>query len=234
MITDLLTDGNLFRLMAWLSPSFPVGGYVFSHAIEYAVEDGRIEDQESLTEWLAAYLRHGAGKIDGALFCAAWRAATDNDEDALTRARERADAMRATSEQALESSAQGQAFMETVGKTWDSDAFDIWALKLQSPDRLISYCIAVAIAAAVAGIPLRPALVAYTHATIANLVSAGVRLIPLGQIAGQRTIEGLQIKIIEAVDQALAQSIDDLGTAAPLIDIMSMKHETQYTRLFRS
>ena len=104
-------------------------------------------------------------------------------------------------------------------------------MKLRAMDRPIAYRIAVAGAAACAGIPLRSALVAYTHATIANLISAGVRLVPLGQIAGQRITESLQADISEAASD---QPIDDLGTAAPLMDIMSMKHETQYTRLFRS
>jgi urease accessory protein len=112
--------------------------------------------------------------------------------------------------------------------------FKTWLIKLQSMDRPVSYCIAVAIAAAVAGVPLRAALIAYYHAVIANLVSAGLRLIPLGQIAGQRTIEALRLNVIEAVDGALDQPIGDLGTATPMIDLMSMKHENQYTRLFRS
>jgi len=217
--------------MTWLSPSFPVGGFVFSHGIEYAVEDGRIKDEQTFSDWLSAYLRHGAGRIDGASFSAAWRAVTDHDEDAMSEALDRAAAMRATSEQALESSAQGQAFMETVRQTWESGEFENWAMKLRAMDRPIAYCIAVAVAAAVAGVPLRSALVAYNHSTIANLISAGVRLVPLGQIAGQRITESLQSDIIEAASNP---PTSELGTASPLMDIMSMKHETQYTRLFRS
>jgi urease accessory protein len=232
--TIMTTDSNLLDLMTWLSPSFPVGGYVYSHGIELAVEDGRISGETELANWITAALTQGAGRVDGALFAAAWQAVTDEDNTQLTWAIERADIMRGSLEMALESTAQGQAFLDTILQTRNfSDLIKISNL-IASLDRKPGYAVAVAIVAAIADVPLRPALLAYFHAFVANLVSAGVRLVPLGQIAGQRTQEALKPVIENATEAALEGEFDDLGTATPIIDWASMKHETQYTRLFRS
>ncbi len=236
MVTTIETgsDDNLLDLMTWLSPSFPVGGYVYSHGIEYAVEVGRISDEQDLAAWIRAAIQHGAGRIDGALFIATWQAVTRGDDERLKWAIERADVMRGTSEMALEGSAQGQAFLGTVLQTRDFPKLNKIAELAKSLDRQMTYAVAVACVAAVAEIPLRPSLLAYYHAFTANLISAGVRLVPLGQIAGQRTQEALKSTITKTLDAVMRGDFDDLGTAAPLIDWASMKHETQYTRLFRS
>ncbi|MFP6713090.1 MAG: urease accessory protein UreF [Rhodospirillales bacterium] len=230
----MTTDNNLLNLMTWLSPSFPVGGYAYSHGIEYAVEDGRVKDEHDLTAWIKAALSQGTGRIDGALFCAVWQAVTDNDMDRLRWAIERADLMRGTSEMVLESSAQGQAFIDTILQTWESPRLKELADVIRGMDRQITYAVAVSVVSSAAEIPLREALLAYYHAFAANLVSAGVRLVPLGQIAGQRCLQTLKPVITEITEAAITGKYDDLGTAAPLIDWASMKHETQYTRLFRS
>jgi len=234
MITDKITDGGLYRLMTWLSPSFPVGAYSFSHGIEFAVEDGLITDRDGLTRWVETIVTHGAGRIDAALFRAAWQAVTDDDVEALARAAEMADAVRATPEAALESSGQGRAFLDTLVAVWPDPRFMAWADTLAGLDRPPAYAVAVGVAAAVTKVPLRHALVAYLHALAANLVSAGVRLVPLGQTGGQRAQAALEVPVRAAADQALRRPIDDFGAAAPMVDWTSMKHETQYTRLFRS
>jgi urease accessory protein len=231
---NMTTDSNLLNLMTWLSPSFPVGGYVYSHGIEFAVEEGRVTDEHELCAWIKAALTQGAGRIDGALFKAAWLAVTEDDLVRVKWAVERADVMRGTAEMALESSAQGRAFLDTVLQTWKSEKLETVAKEIDAIDRDITYAIAVAVVSAAAEIPLRQALLAYYHAFSANLVSAGVRLVPLGQIAGQRSMEALKGVITDTAQNALEGRFDDLGAAAPLIDWASMKHETQYTRLFRS
>jgi len=230
----MITDSNLLDLMTWLSPSFPVGGYVYSHGIEYAVEEDWITGEQDLTGWIEAALTQGAGRIDGALFIAAWQAVTAKDEERLKWAVERADVMRGTSEMALESAAQGQAFLDTVLQTRGFPALKKIAADIKADDRQVTYAIAVAIVAAVAQVPLQAALLAYFHAFTANLISAGVRLVPLGQIAGQRTQRNLKPLIEQTAKTAIAGKFDELGTAAPMIDWASMQHETQYTRLFRS
>jgi urease accessory protein len=230
----MLTEQALYRLMTWLSPSFPVGGYSYSHGIEFAVEDGLVCDRDSLARWVEAIIVFGAGRNDAVLFGAAWQAVTDDDPDTLASAAEMADAFRATPEMALESTGQGQAFLDTLAAVWPDPRFGKWTAALARMDRPPAYAVAVGAAAAVAGVPLNHALVAYLHAMAANLISAGVRLVPLGQTDGQRAQAALEAPVRAAAGQALRRTLDDLGGAAPVVDWTSMQHETQYTRLFRS
>ncbi len=234
----MIAEAQLYRLLAWLSPAFPVGAYSFSHGLEWAVEAGRVRDAESLAGWVAAAVTEGAGRIDAALFRAAWQAFTEGDEEALAWAAERAEAQRATMETALESRAQGRAFLDTVLAAWPDPALRKWADGLAAEGRQPAYAIAVAVAAASKRIPLGPALAAYLQAFAANLVSAGLRLIPLGQTDGQRVLARLESAVRSAqkdsLEGSLQGSLDSLGSAAPMIDWASARHETQYTRLFRS
>jgi urease accessory protein len=135
--------------------------------------------------------------------------------------------MQPTAEIALESRAQGAAFLSSTRAVWP-------APMLADIEGRIVYPIAVAAACAAHGIDARDGLHAFFHAIAANLVSAGVRLIPLGQTDGQRVLAGLEPGVSAAVDQGLSLGIEDIGSAAPVIDLASMHHETQYTRLFRS
>ncbi|MCC9620886.1 urease accessory protein UreF [Thalassospira sp. MA62] len=231
---DILSPNGLMRLMTWLSPSFPVGAYTYSHGVEYAVEDGRVADAASLIKWVEGVLEFGAGRIDAVLFCAAWRAAKNADEKALFDIGIDADCWRGTSEMALEATAQGRAFVSTVQKVWGDGILIRWADAMRADDRLPSYPVAVGIAAAEADVPLRAALTAFLHAMAANLVSSAVRLVPLGQTDGVRSLTSLDYAVSIAVDHAMETEIADLGAAAPMVDWTSMKHETQYTRLFRS
>ena len=234
MATAMITDQALYQLVSWLSPGFPVGAYAYSHGLEFAVEEERVTDETTLRQWVEAIISYGAGRSDAILFCAAWRAVDGDDAAALENAVILADAHRGTSEMALESSAQGTAFIQTVQACWTSSAFDRWVAVLNNTERPISYAIAVAVAAASADVPLRSALIVYLQAFSANLISAGVRLVPLGQTAGQKVQAALQEIVIAAADAGLARSLDDIGVAAPLVDWTSAQHETQYTRLFRS
>jgi len=230
----MITEQGFYRLMTWLSPSFPVGAFSYSHGIEFAVEGGLVSDRGTLTRWVDAIVLHGAGRNDATLFRAAWQSVTDDDPKALVWAAEMADVYRATSETALESTGQGRAFLEALTAVWPEPEITKWTKALAAMDRPPAYAVTVGVAAAVAKIPLRPALIAYLHALAANLVSAGVRLVPLGQTDGQLTLAALEATVHAAANQALSRPIDDFGTTAPMLDWASMKHETQYTRLFRS
>jgi urease accessory protein len=234
MTTEPLNERGLYRLMTWLSPSFPVGAFTYSHGIEFAVEEELITDRSSLQGWIESIVRHGAGQTDALLLRVAWQAVTDNNPEQLNWAVEMADALRATPEMALESTAQGQAFLGALSKVSPDPDFLRWATILRDTDRPPAYGVVVGIAAATANVPLRPSLVAFLHAMSGNLVSAGVRLIPLGQTDGQLAQAALETLVHKAADRAITQSPDDLGASAPMIDWTSMQHETQYTRLFRS
>jgi urease accessory protein len=228
-----MTDpGGLTRLLSWLSPSFPVGAYSYSHGLEYAVEAGLVRNAGDLRGWIDTALRHGTGHVDAVLFAAA-HAATCNPVR-LADVFATAAVFRGTAELALESAAQGRAFLATVRAAWPAPELDEADALCRSAGIEPAYAPAVAVACAAHGVPLEPSLAAFLHAFAANLVSAGVRLIPLGQTDGQRTIAALEGPIRDAADAALATDLDEVGTAAPVIDLCSMAHETQYTRLFRS
>ncbi len=233
-LTHPMTDSALYRLMNWLSPAFPVGGYAYSHGIEFAVDDGLVGDGASLSAWVEAVVRHGAGRVDAALLRGAWDGVTDDDPARLDWAVEWGSAMRATTETALESQAQGRAFLDGLATAWPDAGIERWTARIEELGAAPAHAVAVGMAAACTGVPVRAALVAYLGAFSGNLVSAGVRLVPLGQSDGQRALARLEGPIIEAAGAALERPIDDLAAAAPMIDWSSMKHETQYTRLFRS
>lgn len=129
------TTEHLTRLMAWLSPTFPIGGYTYSHGIEYAVESGHVLNKADLVRWVEAILKHGAGRTDAVLFAAAYRAVKAGDEAALIWAAERADVLRGSSELALESTAQGTAFLSTVTNTWPPDGLPRWTAVLATTGR---------------------------------------------------------------------------------------------------
>ena len=215
-MTTTITD--LLKLQTWLSPAFPVGAFSYSHGLEWAVECGLVVDRESLADWIAALLAHGTGRIDGMLFVAAWRAGPET----LPELVELAAAFRGSRELALETAQQGEAFARSVGTGWGA-----------APPAA-AYPVAVGAAARAHGIALETALPLFLQAFAANLVSAGVRLVPLGQSDGLRALAALEDAVRAAAEDALTAPLDDLGAATPMLDWCSMNHETQYTRLFRS
>ena len=225
------TDAALYRLMTWLSPAYPLGAFSYSHGLEYAVEDGRVRNAAQLTEWIGAAVEQGAGRIDAALLSAAWRTMGDQNMRRMTELVELGAAWRGTAETALESAAQGAAFIAITCAAWPHPRLE--ALVDAVGNRL-ALSVAVGSAAAIHAMPLPAVLTAYLQAFSANLVSAGVRLVPLGQTDGQRASAALEPVVARAAVAAMAADLDDLGTASPLLDWCSMKHETQYTRLFRS
>jgi urease accessory protein len=232
--TEQLSTSGLLKLLSWLSPSFPVGAYSYSHGIEYAVECGLVSDQQSLKAWIETILLHGAGQTDAVFFAQAYRAVQNQEEEQLLHLFELADVLRGSKEMALESSAQGSAFLKILRSVWPDAALDHWQERLAEIQRQPAYPLAVALAAALHQVPLDTALSAYLHGTAANLISAGVRLVPLGQTDGQKTTAALEKTILKATGWAMETELEDIGAAAPMVDWTSIAHETQYTRLFRS
>lgn len=230
----MLTDAKLTRLMTWLSPSFPVGAYAYSHGLEHVVEEGEIKGRDDLITWVEGILMFGSGRVDAMFFRAAHTAVAERNFAALAEISEQAAALRGSNELALESAAQGRAFLETVLKIWPSPELLEWREELVASGRAQTYAVGVGAAASIAEIPLTPALTAYLHAVAANLVSAVVRLVPLGQTDGQMAMAALEEVICDAVEAALDRDPDDYGSAALAVDWHSIQHETQYTRIFRS
>jgi urease accessory protein len=228
----MAADGML-KLLAWLSPSFPVGAFAYSHALEAAIDEGKVSDRLSLQSWIEALLEHGSPRADSVFFMCAHRAVSAGDAAAFIEVAERAAAMRATGELALESIQQGESFFRAIGDAWPVDIAS-WRASLATAEIRPAYPVAVACAAAIAKIAPEPALAAYLHAFAANLVSAAVRAIPLGQTDGQRVLAAVEPCVPTAVAAASARTLDDAGGAAPAVDALSFRHETQYSRLFRS
>jgi urease accessory protein len=225
------TPAALYRLMTWLSPQFPVGSYTYSHGIEQAVEAGCVTTAAAALTWIEDIVGHGAGRSDAIIVLHAHAAASASEWRELAGIAELAAVLQPASELTLETLAQGRAFLETVRKSWDCPALAELAALGPGP---IAYPVAVGVAAAGHRIPAELVVRAYLHAFAGNLVSAAVRLVPLGQSDGQRLIAALEPLVGLVGEQASRSTLDDLGSAVAMSDICAMRHETQYTRLFRS
>jgi urease accessory protein len=211
----------LLNLLAWLSPAFPTGAFAYSHGLEWAVEAGDIRDGESLQNWLTDVLVHGAGRVDVILLRHAHRAAVD--PEALRDLVSLAMACAPARERRDEALNQGRAFQLAV-TPWVSGAL---------PDDA-PYAVILGAAAGRRGIAEDDVAAAYLQVFATNLISAAVRLVPLGQTAGLLVLAALEPLILATADETAHASLDDLGGCAFRSDIAAMRHETQYTRLFRS
>ncbi len=232
MTTTTITEAALARLLAWTSPAYPVGAFSYSHALEMAVEEGAVTKRDQLVAYAEAALRHGAGAVDGGLLALTWRAAQARDDAALDALVELGNAFRGSAELGLEARQPGAAFAQVTLAAWPDASFATFAAR---HPRSLTHAIAFGAAAGFAALPLRAACFAWLGAFAANIVSAGVRLIPLGQTDGQIATAALPPILEAATDAALAvEHPDELGASALAIDLLSMRHETQYTRLFRS
>ncbi|MFL6797037.1 MAG: urease accessory protein UreF [Xanthobacteraceae bacterium] len=226
-----LAGGALYRLMAWLSPAFPIGSFAYSSGIEWAVEAGDIDDAAAVEHWLTVMLEDGGGFCDAVLLAHAHAAVQSAHASALRTVAELALALAPSKERLLETTGQGRAFFETCRAAWPAAALD-WVA--QTWDREFALPVAVGAAGAAHGIELPVLAAAYLQAYTANLITCAVRLIPLGQTDGQRVLAALEPVVGATASRALATRLEDAGSAAFRSDIASMRHETQYTRLFRS
>src|SRR5262245_40345204 len=225
---------SLLRLQSWLSPVFPTGSYSYSHGLESAVESKQVHDRESLVDWLDADLHYGSPRNDAIFFVEAWRCAAEGDHARLLEISELSAAFRGTAEFALETSQQAAACLATFGAVWPDAVTERLSQALRARGLQAVLPVVIAVRAAAEGVPADVALRAFLQASVGNLVTAGVRLIPLGQTDGQRAIAALEDAVLDASVRALTAGLDDLGAAALMVDLASVSHETQYTRLFRS
>lgn len=218
-------------LLAWLSPAFPVGSFAYSHGIEWAFEAGDVTDAKSTQQWITDLIECGGPWSDAVLLVCAHRAVSAKEYDALKEVSELASALAPSKERKLETMAQGAAFMQAVGAAWSNKHFEN---AVGAIGKEVAYPVAVGTAAAAHEIALRVTLESYLLAVVSNFVSAAVRLIPLGQTDGTKIVSALTPRVREIAVRAEKSTLDDVGGAAIRSDIASMKHETQYTRLFRS
>jgi urease accessory protein len=221
-------EASLYRLMSWLSPTYPVGTQTFSHGLEWCVEAGEVTDAVQAGDWIQGVLRYGSGRADAVLLTHAARA---NSAAAVREVAELALALCSSAERRLESTALGHAFYQATRNSWPCRRLEL--LEALGEDA-IPYPVAVGVATAGHGIPNHVARMAYLHAFAASLIAAAVRLVPLADTEGQRLMAAMEPSV-RAVAQTTGQlPLEGLGGCAILADIASMCHEMQHPRQFRS
>ncbi|THH35933.1 urease accessory protein UreF [Aliishimia ponticola] len=206
-------------LAQWFSPGFPIGAFAYSHGLEWLIESGDLATAQDLQDWIEVLLRDGTGKNDAIFVASAYDAETEDQMQMLD------DLCRAYCSglgRRVETVEQGGAFARTLR---DMGAAEV-------PD--MCYPVAVGRAARLAGLPLGLTIRFYLHAFAANLISAAVRRVPLGQVEGQRVLAALA-PVIEGLSRAVPDlDLPDLGTTSFAAEIAGMAHETLYSKTFRT
>ena len=227
-MTDAACHDAALHLVAWLSPAFPIGAFAYSHGLETAVDNGDVHDLASLLAWVSDLIEVGSARNDAILVAEAWRAARGGDAIRLAEANDLALALCPGRERRLETGAMGTAFATTIRNAWPD------ALCSTLPAGDIAYPIAFGATCSTQGLRLGQCLEAFVLAFVQTLVSAAVRLGPIGQTDGQRTAAVLLPAIRRVAAAAEASFLDDLGGCVLRSDLAAMQHETLYSRLFRS
>ncbi|QXT40528.1 urease accessory protein UreF [Gymnodinialimonas ceratoperidinii] len=212
-------EGNILTLAQWLSPGFPVGAFAYSHGLETAITDGTIATADDLQGWLEDILRHGTGRNDCILLRAAHGSRSESELENIGAA---ALAFAGSAERVLETSLQGAAFGRTTAAIWGGDGVDL------------PYPVAVGTAAARLEIDAGTTAAMYLQAFVANLVSAAVRAVPLGQTEGQGVLAALSPLCLQIATETASTTLDHLQSTAFLSDIAAMRHEALQPRIFRS
>ncbi|MBW4695466.1 MAG: urease accessory protein UreF [Lyngbya sp. HA4199-MV5] len=218
----------LLRLLQLASSALPVGAYSYSEGIEALVEANRLGDRSALEDWLVQELRVGTIRVEAAILVKAYKACQSNDWEAINHWNRWLSAARETEELRSQSLQMGRSLVRLLHD-----------LQVLPQSTLLHgdgchFAIAFALAAVHWHIALQPAMLGYLHGWATNLVNAGVKLIPLGQTAGQQLLLKLQPVIQQTVDEALTLPDQALHSCSWGLTLASMKHETQYSRLFRS
>ncbi|WP_420339321.1 urease accessory protein UreF [Roseibium sp.] len=239
-MTGSVSQSALYRLLTFLSPAFPIGAFTYSHGLEQIIDAGGVGTAEELRIWLKDILAHGAGRSDAILMSQTYRAALAGSVETVRELAELGLALQPSKERHLETSAQGTAFIDTVIASWPPEpkttAGAVFS-GLNNGNHAMTewpYPVALGLVCAAHELPEDASLTAFLQSFTANLISAAVRAVPLGQNEGQRVLAALEPVIAKVTAKAMNAGLDDLGTSTFLADIASMAHETQYSRLFRS
>jgi urease accessory protein len=227
--TTTITDSALLQLVWLASPALPVGAFSYSEGLETAVDQGRVGDEASASTWLLDQLRLAQARSELAVAAAAWVAWQAHDAPRLRALDAWVLATRESAEFRLQTEQAGRSLADWLRQR-GIDAERASTLKTLAP----TWPLAWALAAWRSGAPPRAALLAMAFGWAENMVQAAVKAVPLGQSAGQRLLGALAEAIPAAVDEALALDDESRQAFAPMLAIVSARHETQYSRLFRS
>jgi len=224
-----LTHNNFLAILQLASPALPVGAYGYSEGLETLVENGTITNADNLKYWLKSELIYGSIRLDAGVIVRAFHAVKTDDIEALKGWNLWLSAARDGEELRAASWQMGRSLMQLLGKLEPGILPLVHAVGYPC-----NYAIAFAITCAHWDINIQACLLAYLHSWANNLITAGIKLIPLGQTAGQELLLGLQSLLTTTVEEILLMEDDDLGCCNWGLSLASMQHEIQYTRLFRS
>lgn len=213
------TDADILTLTQWLSPAYPVGGFAYSHGLEAAIDRGAVANSQDTEAWISDVLEHGSGWNDALFVVAAFNA---QNKDELINVDVLARAFCATSERLMETELLGQAFGNVTNGVWELDLGQF------------TYPVSIGRAARLKNLPLLLTTKMFLQAFASNLVACATRFVPLGQTDAQCLIRQLTPLCAQIAERAQTASLDTLSSTAFLADIASMKHETQYSRIFRT
>jgi urease accessory protein len=222
------SDLALLRLLQLASPGLPVGGFTYSQGLEWAVEAGWVRDTASFGAWQREQLHDTLAYLDWPVLARLYRACEQGDAAAFAHWSDFLLANRETAELRLEEQQRGSALARLLDG-WQLGQEPAWRASLE-----LSQLGGMAWLAAHWQIPLRQLALGHAFAWLEGAVMAGVKLVPFGQQAAQTLLRDLGAELPGVLDQALALADDQLGGGLPLLAIASSRHETQYTRLFRS
>lgn len=221
-------DLTLLRLLQLASPTLPIGAYAYSQGLEWAVAAGWVGDEESLAAWLTDQLEHSFACVDLPVLARLYAATAAADEAAQLYWSRYLIAMRETRELVADDCDRGRALARLL-RDLGIDAAAVWVERDDVPLAALT-----AVAAVAWELPLEPTALAHTWGWLENQVLAGVKLIPLGQVAGQRLLLALTRALPALCAHGLALADEEIGGMLPAVALASSLHETQYTRLFRS
>lgn len=219
LMPTTIEAAHILGLMAILSPAFPTGSFAYSHGLEWAIDQRVVSDASDVEAWISSLLTHGSSWNDAVLFARAY----DADDGEIQGLDELALALSASREREFETLELGQSFNKAFAALTKSEACGA-----------VCYPVVVACACRQMGIPKKAALLGYMQAFSNGLIAVALRLVPLGQNAGLEIMGSLMPVILATAERALVATLDDLGSSSFLSDIASMKHETQYSRVFRT
>ena len=210
------TDSKLITVMQWLSPAFPIGGFAYSHGLEWAIDKGYVSNREELKKWISDLLEYGSLKNDAILIKLVLKGSDPKEINELALA------LCSASERLSETQLQGGAFCKIMREVWSVEMDEL------------TLPIALALAAKNESIDQNLVVPAYLHSFCSNLISVAMRLIPIGQTDGQKTLRELSPLISDSVRAVAKSDKDDLGSACFLSDVSAMQHEYLQPRVFKT
>lgn len=224
----------LLNLLQLASPALPVGAYSYSEGLESLIESQAIANREQLDRWIVRELQYGSIRVEAAIAVRAYRSFSEGNLAQLQYWNAWLSASRETQELRQQSWQMGRSLLQLLANLQGDGCADLSVRAFVPALSPCNYAVAFGIAAVLGNIPLETAAIAYLHSWATNLIGAGVKLIPLGQTAGQQLLASLRDRFAASSQEILGLTDESLDSCNWGLTMASMAHETQYTRLFRS